>query len=260
MGTRIEFLARGRRVPFFGRPDLASLDHGWAGFGFEEADSPSEPLPRHAWSKTTLLLVRDGHGSLSWKHRGVTSHDAVAPGTVSIMRRDVELQSAVPTGSFRMMVLQLDSGRLQTMAPDRFLDIDRSLTSPCVTRDRHLAALLSAMLLEVRSGCASGRLYGESISIALLAYLAGRYASPAIAASGPRTLSATQMRRVVTYIRENLDRDISVSTLAELVQMSTSHFARVFKATTGLTPYRYVMGERVTAAKELCAATSLPVS
>lgn len=260
MSSRIELLAQGRRAPFFCTPDLASRDHVWAGFSFEEADSPSEPLPRHAWPRTTLLYVTEGQGSLWWKHRGLSSHDAVGPGTVSIMRRDVELQSAVPDGSFRLMVLQLTGGPLQTMAPDQFLAIDRSLTSPQVTQDPHLAALMAAMREEVRGGCASGRLYGESISMALLAYLASRHTPPRSSTGHPKSLSPAQMRNLVSYVRENLDGDISVRDLAALVQMSPSHFARVFKATTGMTPYRFILCERVAGAKELCAATSLPAS
>ena len=68
------------------------------------------------------------------------------------------------------------------------------------------------------------------------------------------------MRSIASYIRENLDRDISVSDLAALVQMSPSHFARVFKASTGMTPHRFILCERVAQAKELCAATSLSAS
>jgi AraC family transcriptional regulator len=45
--------------------------------------------------------------------------------------------------------------------------------------------------------------------------------------------------------------------LAGLVQMSPSHFARMFKASFGFTPYQYVMLKRVEAAKDLFAHTQL---
>ena len=45
-----------------------------------------------------------------------------------------------------------------------------------------------------------------------------------------------QLRKVEDYIAEHLAEEISVEQLAELVELSPSHFAHVFKETTGMTP------------------------
>jgi len=258
--TRIQFISRGRRQPFFQTPELMSADHPWAGFTFEEAEGRGEPMASHAWSKTTLIYCTGGQASLRWKHRGVWNADAFEAGTISIMRRDAEIQSAVPSGSFPMMVLQLDNARLQDFAPAQVWAIDKALGSAQVTRDARLAALLSTMRAEVRDRCSSGRLYGESISVAFLAYLAGKYATPQLSASCEKTLAPAEMRTLLDYIRKRLVGNISVAELAGLVQMSPFHFARVFKASFGMTPYQFVMRERVTNAKDLFASTSLPAS
>jgi AraC family transcriptional regulator len=253
-------ISKGRRVPFFSGPELNSADHPWAGYSFEEASGPPDPLPSHSWSKTTLLYVIEGYDSLRWKHRGIWHTDAMQPGTVSIIRRDIEIQSAVPTNSVPMMVLQLDNLKLRHIAPDYVLTIDRSLESAQVTSDIRIAALMSAMREEVREGCPSGRLYGETISLALLAYLAGRYATPRHAENRETGLSPLQKRRIVDYIRANLANNISVAELAGLAQMSPSYFARVFRASFGVTPYRFVMQERVEAAKGMLASSKLSAS
>jgi AraC-like DNA-binding protein len=199
-------------------------------------------------------------GSLHWKHRGTWSLDAIQPGTVSIIRRDVEIQATEPSGSFPMMVLQLDNAKLQHLAPVQVLAIDKCLGSAQVTRDFGLVALLSAMCEEVREGCPSGRLYGESISLALLAYLAGKYATPRHAADRDLSLSPAQKRDLVDYIRANTASNVSVTELAGLVQMSPSHFARAFKASFGVTPYRFVMQERVEGAKGMLASMDVSAS
>ena len=121
--SRIQPISQGRRVPFFRAPDFASADHPWAGYCFEEANGPPDPLPSHSWLKTTLLYVIEGQDSLRWKHRGIWHTDAMQCGTVSIIRRDVEIQSAVPTNSVPMMVLQLDNLKLQHIAPDYVLTL-----------------------------------------------------------------------------------------------------------------------------------------
>jgi AraC family transcriptional regulator len=116
------------------------------------------------------------------------------------------------------------------------------------------------MCAEVKEGCASGRLYGESLSIAFLAYLASRYASPKLPTGRPRGLSPAETRTLVAYIRERLVSNISVTELAGLVQMSPSHFARIFKTSFGMTPYQFVMRERIAGAKDLFSSTNLSAS
>ncbi|VFU10280.1 Transcriptional regulator, AraC family [Methylocella tundrae] len=244
-------------MPLFRTADLMSADHPWAGFSFEEANAPGGPMPSHSWSKTTLLYVTGGQGFLRWKHRGIWSVDPLEPGTVSITRRNVEIQSVLPGGSFRMMVLQLDGSRLEDLAPAQVLAIDKSLSPVQVTGDFRLATLLSAMSAEVKDGCTSGRLFGESISVAFLTYLAGRYATPQLLTGCEKSLSPAEMRTLVGYIRERLVSDISVTELARLMQMSASHFARIFKASFGMTPYQFVMRERVAGAKDLFTSTTL---
>jgi AraC-like DNA-binding protein len=258
--NRIQLISKGRRAPFFSSPGFSSADHPWAGYSFEEANGPAEPLPLHSWSKTTLLLVTSGCTALNWKHRGVWSKDRMQCGTVSIVRRDVEIQSAVPSNPVPTMVLQLDNSKLEHIAEDHVLAIDKTLAPVQVTRDGRLAALLWAMCEEVRDGCTSGRLYGESISLALLAYLSGSYATPRPAQISEKGLSSAQKRCVVDYVRANLAANISVTDLAELVQMSPSHFARIFKTSFAMTPYQFVMHERIEGAKELFASTSSSAS
>ena len=55
----------------------------------------------------------------------------------------------------------------------------------------------------------------------------------------------------IEYIKENLDRNLSLIQLAELVQMSPNYFVRLFKQSTGVTPYQYVLNCRINKAKEL---------
>lgn len=73
-------------------------------------------------------------------------------------------------------------------------------------------------------------------------------------------LSRLQLRRVATYIEENLDGDLGLVRLAAAAGLSPSHFARRFKGATGLAPHRYVMQRRLYEAKRLLAVSSLPIA
>ncbi len=241
-------------MPFFDSQGFSSGEHPWAGYTFEYAQSPAVPLPLHSWSKTTLLFVTGGQGSLEWKHRGIWNKDRMCGGIVSMVRRDVEIQAAVPTTSLPTMVLQLDNAKLEEGAEEYVAAIDKSLSPVKVAQDNRLALLLACMLEEVQAGCPSGRLYGEAMSLALLAYLAAHYATPR--PTQTTGFSPTERRRVVEYVRANVGTNISVTELAGLVQMSASHFTRQFKAAFGMTPYQFVMHERIEAAKALFAGSN----
>lgn len=253
-------MTEGRRVPFFDQPALKSAEHPWAGFHFEESVSNGEPLGSHAWLKTTLLLVRGGRSSLRWKHRGSWNNDRCQQHTVSIVKRDIEIQAAIPSTNIPILILQLDKLKLEKIAPDYFLSIETSLPAVRVAQDQRIGIMMSMMSDEVKSRCSSGRLYGEALSIALLSYIAANYAHRHAGAKPDYSLSPYQTRRLLDYIRSNLTHDISVSDMASHVNLSPSHFTRVFSRSFGVTPYRFVMHERIELAKVMLAHDEISAS
>ena len=68
-----------------------------------------------------------------------------------------------------------------------------------------------------------------------------------------------KMRRVIDYIEENLDGDLSLEAMAAEVEISPLYLARAFKAAIGQSPHRYVLARRIERAKELLRNTDLPV-
>jgi AraC family transcriptional regulator len=62
-----------------------------------------------------------------------------------------------------------------------------------------------------------------------------------------------RLRRVLDYIAENLDQNITIAQLAKVACLSPFHFARMFRAATGVAPYRYVSQQRLERAKMMLA-------
>ena len=58
------------------------------------------------------------------------------------------------------------------------------------------------------------------------------------------------------YVAEHLAEEISIEALAELVELSPSHFSHVFKETTGMTPLQFVTRQRITRAQQMIRETS----
>ena len=69
-------------------------------------------------------------------------------------------------------------------------------------------------------------------------------------------LPIRQLRKVTDYVSEHLAEEISVNTLAELVELSPFHFSRVFKQATGMSPLQFATRQRVTVAQQLIRETS----
>jgi AraC family transcriptional regulator len=86
--------------------------------------------------------------------------------------------------------------------------------------------------------------------IAKLACLPGRRAP---------TLKAAALARVRDYVGENLAETIGVADLAALTGLSVGRFALCFRASTGVTPHRFVVNRRVEAAISLLRERSLPM-
>lgn len=89
------------------------------------------------------------------------------------------------------------------------------------------------------------------------AHLVEKYTNVAAKTPGYRGgLPIRQLRKVEDYVTEHLADDISIERLAELVELSSSHFSHVFKESTGMTPLQFVTRQRITRAQQLIRETS----
>ena len=68
------------------------------------------------------------------------------------------------------------------------------------------------------------------------------------------------VHKVKEYIAENLNENLTIKDLAESVNMSSSHFSRVFKQQTGFSPYDYILISRINRAKYLLQTTNLTIA
>src|SRR2546426_10830579 len=73
-------------------------------------------------------------------------------------------------------------------------------------------------------------------------------------------LPACRLRRVAQYVQDNLHRELRLAELSGLVHMSTYHFARLFKGSSGVSPHRFLVQRRIERARALLAAQTLPIA
>jgi AraC family transcriptional regulator len=103
--------------------------------------------------------------------------------------------------------------------------------------------------------------YAEALSIALACELMRVNESGLPAVTRTRGgLPQWQQQKLMQYIDEYLAEDVSLSSLAELVQLSPYYFSRVFKQSFDTTPHRFLTSRRIERAKSLLAARKLSVT
>jgi AraC family transcriptional regulator len=75
-----------------------------------------------------------------------------------------------------------------------------------------------------------------------------------------RSLLGAKLVRAVEYSQDQLDTDLTVSGIAQAVGLSRYYFTRLFKESTGQSPYQYVVDARVKKAKELLTTGKFTIS
>lgn len=73
-------------------------------------------------------------------------------------------------------------------------------------------------------------------------------------------LSAGALRRICDFVESHLENNISLDALAAQAHLSVYHFARAFRHSTGVSPHRYVVEQRVKRAQQLLLQTDLPLA
>jgi AraC family transcriptional regulator len=73
-------------------------------------------------------------------------------------------------------------------------------------------------------------------------------------------LSSLQMRRATEFLETHLDGNIDLQQVAEICDLSLSHFARAFKQTFRRPPYRWLIERRVDKARDLMMNSRLPLA
>jgi AraC family transcriptional regulator len=163
-------------------------------------------------------------------------------------------------GLANLLVLALDPVFVSGVAEELEVDADRielaeqrGIIDPAL---RHIAMALRA---GVQSGDALDQMYGEALSTALAVHLLREYGAAVL---GPKRggLPREKLVGAVEYTQDQLNADLTVSGIAQAVGMSSDHFSRLFKESTGQSPYRYVVEARVRKAKELLTTGKFTIS
>jgi AraC family transcriptional regulator len=262
MRDGLVLLQDGSEKPFPGEVTLSSAGTSWSGFLLERHRFREDgELTDFTLPAACVALGVRGRGQVSLQAGKAKYRFDVVPGTLSISSRGYAVKRLAWTGARDVVFVQLSPAKLQLLRGAAQRGSVLTFPSRHGIRDPCLEGLILLLLGEIESGCPSGNLYGESLSLALISYVSERYCDAASDATLQRgVLAATHLKRIYEYIQANLSRDLTVVEMASVLGLSPNHFTVLFKNTTGRTPHQHVMSERIRAGMQLMESGRLSLA
>jgi AraC family transcriptional regulator len=245
---------------FFPRDENLNSDANWTGFRLAQGNSQPGQLPE-GYLRLHLVSLNLGEPAI---------HELYVVGqprrTETVTRESIfvfparvpftaQWQSPLTTLDFLVEPEFMSNVVRPEMAAHR-LELRPTYSSG----DPFIAQALYALRRDLQEGFPRGRLYGETLGTALVVHLLRDYAQLDSLGRAPKGwLPPNRLRRVVDYINDRLEADLSLAELSALVGLNPDYFARAFRQTTGLSPYRYVLLKRIDRACGLLSDPRIPI-
>lgn len=230
-----------------------SAGHDWKDVRIRGYHYQSLDVPIPAMRDYMIVVYRDGQTPMNRRCSGPWRKEDVGPGAVSLLTHatDSHWHWTVP---IEVQHLYISPARLAEVASDTCDRDIKHVELQDILRadDPLLVNAVSTLVSELQSGALGGRLYVEAITNQVCVHLLRNYAGdfrkvPQV----KRGLSPLQVRRVREFIEENLDRNLCLSDIAKVANVSVFHLIRQFHETFGCPPYVYLTHRRLENARRL---------
>jgi AraC family transcriptional regulator len=260
----VDFTQKGNVLQILPLPaQRSSEDLGWNGIYVQQHQQPAWETPESAHTRHMLLVHRatesivqserwfNGRMQQEWLGNG--NNVAIIPAMVSHQANWNQ------ESSFSLLFLEPDyliQVAYESIGMNRVeLIPQHAMSDPLIDQ---IARSLTAELEPNRLG---SPLFADSLTIALAIHLLRNYSDlqqPLRETTGG--LPQRKLQQAIDYINDHLAEALTVNAIANQLQMSPYYFSRLFKQSVGISPYQYVMRQRIEQATLLLRITSLSVA
>ena len=205
----------------------------------------------HSGPSVHVACKRGGHS-----HSGLTVH-----GDVDIVPAGLPCRWELREKDTALLV-DVHRDLLRTVAEQSGIDPAHiELLNRFQMRDQQIEHIGWALKAEMDLGFPNGNLYTDSLAMALAVHLLRRHSAAGLdSGTSKGGLSGQRLRRVLSYIEDNLSASLSLAEIASVAGVSVSHCKAAFRDSVGAPVHRYVVLRRVQRAKELLSEGRLTIS
>ena len=236
---------------FDASPLVTSAPLTWPGVRVEQYHLGAMGLPAHHHHHHLILLYQVETPLFVARHGGArVQQEVYQTGDIGLYPGG-EYGKVTWTSTSDNIYLTVDHQHLEQVARQG-LDLAYFTLKERVKFADPLLTQLGRQLLTVASRQhALGPLYAESLIQTLCYHLIEYQGSYERRVAPAGKLSAAVLARLEAYLEAHLSAPVTLEQLAELANLSVFHFARLFKHTTGLAPYQYVLNRKIQRAQVL---------
>ena len=239
---------------------ISSREVAWNNVHFEYHYHPSHETPEHYPVQHVIAVQIEGQVQAERRLDGKLKQERIGPGDVCIVpaRHPHSIRSEGEQG---LIFLSLDPSFLKRVAADA---LDRSsveLTAQFAKPDPLIHQIGLSLKRAIENNPANSHFYAESLGVALAAILLENYSTLSSPLNGKySSLAIAKVQTAKDYINDSLFGSLSLETIAQTVDISQYHFCRLFKQVTGMSPWQYVIQQRIDTAKRLLNDPKLSVA
>ena len=245
-------------------PISSSAERGWQGItlqhfrlGPTDISYPAagdHRLGLHLAGLTLVEQVVEGHRERLWSDSGYAN---LIPAGVPV--------SKSVKGQPDLLLLHLNPTLVEEVVND--LEINPTSVSliPSIGRPDEAIDRLGRLLLaeaETGSPTLGSRLLADMLTRSLTVQILRRFSSMAQRNQfqPADTMAGWRLRRVIEHMHAHLAENLPLATLAAVSGLSSTHFARAFRAAVGEPPHRHLIRLRIREACSLLERTKLPIT
>src|SRR5215468_10930554 len=188
--------------------------------------------------------------SARWRGPGGLRSEEVPAGTVSICELN-QPKTFDLRNEARFGIALLQQKALDRIGRDSGFVIPELQARETID-DPILRNQVEVLLREKNEGFQNGALFTDSVATAFASHLVHHYSvSPRARPNSIGGMAPSVLRRCKDLMEANIEGDIRLGDLARVAGMSSSHFIRSFRESTGQTPYQFLLHQRVKRAQFL---------
>jgi AraC family transcriptional regulator len=242
------------------KPLFSSQQLNWDGVYFQYHCQPAWETPYFSNIHHSIVIHHSQHIQTESLLDSNRQQKQICKGDIIIAPANIPTHHIWNQG-LEFSLLFLETTHIAQIAYES-VDVDRVEILPhFATPDPLVYQLCLALNSELELGKSCNRIYVDSLTTALSVHLIRQYSTKEqVIRDYTDGLSKHKLQRAISFINEHLTENLSLKAISNAIEMSPHYFTSLFKQSTGMSAYQYVIYCRMDRAKHLLCRRDLSVA